>query len=147
VKSNKLTIEVLGTSFNVAAYSDETTIKTTLISGSVRVSNSNKSVNLRPGEQAQLINSGELLIKQDVNLDAVVSWKDGLFTFDRADVHDVMRQLARWYDLDIKYDGTVQPRLFGGGMQRDLNLSQVVEILNKNGFHLKIEGRTITVLP
>lgn len=147
VKVNAMIVEVLGTNFNISAYGDETAIKTTLISGGIRVSKNNKTVDLHPGEQAQLINPGEFIVKKDVDIDAVISWKDGYFTFDKADVRTMMRQLARWYDLDIKYEGDPPARIFGGSIGRELNLSQVLEILRKNDFHLKVEGRTITVSP
>jgi len=147
VKVNQMIIEVLGTSFNISAYTDETTIKTTLLSGSIRVSHSGQSVNLQPGEQALLTNGMELTIKSNANLDAAVAWKNGLFTFDKANLSAVMRQLARWYDLDVRYKGNIPSREFVGYIERDLNLSQVLEILKVNNVHFKVEGRTVTILP
>jgi len=147
VKVNQMTIEVLGTSFNISAYNDETTIKTTLLSGSIRVSHPGQSVDLHPGEQAQLINGTELIIKKDANLDAAISWKDGFFSFDHADLPAVMRQLARWYDFEVRYAENIPSHEFAGYIGRDLNLFEVLEILKKNDCHFKVEGRIVMVLP
>ena len=140
-------VDVLGTSFNISAYADESTIKTTLLTGAVRVSKGNVGTLLKPDEQVQLNETGKLSVMKDVDVDAEVAWKSGLFHFDRADIKIVMRVLARWYDLDVRYEGPVTSQEFGGYIERGLNLSQVLEILQKNQVHFDLDGRRITVRP
>jgi ferric-dicitrate binding protein FerR (iron transport regulator) len=147
VKVDDMLVDVLGTSFNISAYADEGTIKTTLLTGAVRVSKGNRGTLLKPNEQLQLNEMGKLSVLKDVDVDAEVAWKSGLFHFDRADIKTVMRVLARWYDLDVRYEGPVTSHEFGGYIERDLNLSQVLEILQKNQVHFDLEGRRITVRP
>ena len=131
----------------ITAYSDEDNIKTTLLTGGVRVSRGDARTVLKPGEQARVDEAGKLKVLKDVDVDGVVAWKNGWFHFERADIHDVMRMLARWYDVDVTYEGSVPDRQFGGDIERKLNLSQVLEILQKNQVHFEIEGKKITVRP
>jgi len=148
VKVNgKMDVDVLGTSFNIMAYTDESQVRTTLLTGAVRVSEGSKDALLKPGQQARLSAAGQMKVTDDVDIDRVVAWKNGFFYFDRADVPAVMRQLARWYDLEIKYEGQVPLHEFGGKMGRNLNLSEALEVLKNNDIHCKVEGRTLTVLP
>jgi len=147
VKVRQMTVEVLGTSFNISSYSDEPDIKTTLVTGGVQVSQEGKQRTLRPGEQAQLSITGELRIVKDVDLDAILAWRDGFFTFYKADTRAVMIKLARWYDFEVRYEGEPPPRLMMGYIRHDNTFSDILQILRKNDFHLKVEGRTVTVLP
>jgi len=147
VKKDKTEIEVLGTHFNVNAYSDENDIKVTLLEGSVRllIDNQKQSKILKPGEQA--IVKQNIEIKNDVDLKQVMAWKNGLFQFHDADLPTVLRQLSRWYDVDVKYEGGVPEREFEGKMQRDLTLGQALKLLEKNQVHFNIEGNRIMVKP
>jgi len=147
VKVGETLVDVLGTSFNISAYADESNIKTTLLSGSVRVSKENTKTVLKPGEQAQMNEAVSLKVLKDVDVDGVIAWKNGWFHFEHADLRAVMRMLARWYDVDVVYEGAVPDRQFGGDIERKLNLSQVLEILQKNQVHFGIEGKRITVRP
>ncbi len=146
VKVNDLAVDVLGTSFNIMAYADETSVKTTLLSGGVRIIDGNNNISLKPGEQAQIGPIG-VIISKDVDTDGVIAWKNGLFHFERADLKSVMRVLARWYDVEVVYEGTVTDHLYGGDIQRNLNLSQVLDILQRNQVHFSIDNRKITVRP
>lgn len=142
------TIDVLGTSFNIMAYGDESIVSTTLLTGGVKVSRGNENMILKPGEQAQSNTNGAgLRVIKDVDADGVIAWKNGLFHFERADLRSVMRVLARWYDVDVEYEGQVTNHLFGGDIQRNLNLSQVLDILQHNQVHFSIEDKKITVRP
>ena len=148
----KGTLEVLGTHFNINSYEDESATRITLLEGSVRVvAPSAQMVILKPGQQAAYSNAvaekKELAIYNQVDLNAVVAWKNGYFNFQHADLLTVMRQLARWYDIEIHYEGTPPTRYFGGEMQRDLNLSEVLKLLEKNNVHFRIENRTLLVKP
>jgi ferric-dicitrate binding protein FerR (iron transport regulator) len=139
-------VEVLGTSFNVMAYSDEKMIQTTLVDGAVKVRNGKDENILEPGQQAQ---SGPGVQGQkviaDVDVAAVVAWKNGYFNFNKEDLRTVMRQLARWYDVDVSYIGNNNDRVFWGGMQRDLSLSAVFRILEKSGVQFSIDGKKVIV--
>ena len=138
VKVGKEEIKVLGTHFNINAYTDEGNIKTTLLQGKVLVNN--KSI-LSPGEQ---FSNGNI---SKVNTDVVVDWVFGYFKFDHSDTKTIMRQLARWYDVEIKYQGNIENEYFAGEIQKTLPLKDVLEILSKTGLHYAIDKRVITITP
>jgi transmembrane sensor len=157
LKVNDMHIEVLGTHFNIMAYEDEPVKLATLLTGSIKVSRHNSDVLLKPGEQAQVDtrdkNSGnnssskQISIVKNVDLDGSIAWKNGYFHFNRDNLQTVMRQLARWYDVDIAYEGDIPHREFDGDIQKRLPLSQLLEKLGKNGIHFKRDGRKIIVMP
>ncbi|MBN8720753.1 MAG: FecR domain-containing protein [Sediminibacterium magnilacihabitans] len=136
-------VTVLGTHFNVNAYDDEQDIRVTLLQGAVKISNKTGSGLLKPGEQARV--SKNIHITKEVDLDAVMAWKNGRFNFDNASLSTVLRQLARWYDLEVVYEGAIPEREFGGQMQRDLSLSQILEILQKMDVKFRVEGKKLLV--
>ncbi|MBS0028236.1 FecR family protein [Chitinophaga sp. 22321] len=147
VKTARQAIKVLGTRFNVNAYVDEPMASTTLLDGAVRITSGSANRFLNPGEQLTTqYASGEVAVRS-VNVDNVVAWTDGKFRFDNSDIKAVMRQLARWYDVDVVYSGAVPSREFVGEIERDLHLSQVLNILEKNNIHFDIQGKKIIVLP
>jgi transmembrane sensor len=138
-------IEVLGTHFNVNAYKDENLVKTSLLEGSVKVSRANKSGKLVPGQEASIPPDGEIKIAAgDVEL--AVAWKNGYFQFDQASLRVIMRQIGRWYNLDIKYAGAVPDRVFKGKIQRSLPLSGILNLLQEGDIHFKVEGKVLTVM-
>jgi len=141
-------VEVLGTHFNINAYSDEATINTTLLEGKVKVTSvtSTTSKFLNPGEQAQQKLNGHIVVKTNVAIDEVMAWKNGIFNFNNATLEMVLRHLSRWYDVDIIFNGAVPQRTFGGEMQKNLNLSQVLRILERNKVQFRIEGKNLIVL-
>ncbi len=148
VKVNGMTVEVLGTRFNINSYSDEGNIKTTLVEGSVKVTSGTNNKTLQPGEQAVAAASASALkVVSDVNIEQIMAWKAGMFNFNNVSLQDVMRQLARWYDVEIEYKGDIKPKKFGGEIQRDLNLSEVLEGLKDIGVRFKIEGKKLVVMP
>lgn len=139
-------VQVLGTHFNINAYTDEPTVNTTLLEGSVRISDlrTNKSQLLKPGEQAKLAEKIEVVnIK---NTAEAVAWKDGYFQFYEADIQTVMRQIERWYDVTVRYEGEVPQNRFGGEIERNLSLLQVLKILEKSRVHFRLEGREVIVM-
>lgn len=140
-------VQVLGTHFNVNAYEDDGEIKTTLIEGSVLVGEKNKKVLLKPGQQAEIKNKGGVKVKNLENFNEVLAWKNGLFHFENASLETVLRQLSRWYDVDVVFEKGVTSRDFEGEIKRDLQLSQVLKILEGNKVHFKIEGKVLTVMP
>ncbi|HJU45510.1 MAG TPA: FecR domain-containing protein [Chitinophagaceae bacterium] len=108
---DNMEVEVLGTHFNVNAYEDEEVIKTTLVEGKVKVNKSNKSnesLLLIPGQQAKVnIENETITVINDVDTEEAIAWKEGLFYFEDDDIKTVMRQLARWYDVEVEYEGKV----------------------------------------
>jgi transmembrane sensor len=143
VSSNGITTEVLGTHFNVNTYTDESSAKVTLLEGSVRVAKSSATGLLKPGQQAQ-INEG-IKITDNVDMDLVMAWKNGFFHFGKTSIQDLMKQISRWYDVEIVYGGQVPARQFGGEISREANLSQVVKILNEIKVKCRIEGKRMII--
>lgn len=166
VNKAKAEVEVLGTHFNVNAYDDEPELKITLLEGSVRVNafqtidDAEKSLEIRrglhtqsvlitPGQQAQLSNqpnkSDEKIKVQAVDTEQVMAWKNGLFNFQNTDLKTVMRQIARWYNVDIVYEGKIPDLKFGGDIIRDQSLQQVLLILKDVEINCRIENKTIII--
>jgi len=139
-------VEVLGTHFNINAYDDEPAIKTTLFEGAVKVSRDAKSTTLKPGEQAvDNINSSSIHVTNDFNSEEVIAWKNGKFYFDYTDINTVMRQIARWYDVDVVYQGKIPSKRLSGSFTKYTNASKALSILEYAGINFKIEGRRIIV--
>jgi ferric-dicitrate binding protein FerR (iron transport regulator) len=155
VTHGAMDVEVLGTHFNVNAYYDEPAVKVTLLEGSVKIrqlamiNDQLKKVNeilLKPGEQAVLAGDhSPLTINHSPNLAEVMAWKNGLFSFTGADLATVMRQLSRWYNVDVKYEGQIPARKFSGEITHDLTLSQLMNGLQSLGIKFNIQGRTMIV--
>lgn len=141
------TVEVLGTHFNINAYNDEKAIKTTLLEGSVRVSAAGQMALLSPGEQSQLAYAGSKSISviPNADVDEAVAWKNGLFQFNKADIKTVMRQMARWYNVEVVYQGEIKDRVFSGSIYRSLSASKALELLSLTDVHFVIEGKKIIV--
>jgi transmembrane sensor len=138
-------IAVLGTHFNVNAYADEAAITTSLLEGSVKITSAGKSGMLVPGQEASIRPNGDLKIAAG-NVELAVAWKNGYFQFDQAQLAVIMRQIGRWYDLDIKYAGAAAPdQIFKGKLQRSLPLSGILNLLQKGDIHFKVEGKVLTV--
>src|ERR1700744_3070042 len=146
--AGKEKIEVLGTHFDVNAYDDEDAIRTTLLEGSVKVTRGKSSSLLSPGQQAILSNgTDDIKVINDANIDEVMAWRNGRFIFSDMDLKTIMRQLTRWYDVDVVYEGKVPEIRVGGIMHNDVYLSTVMEFLGENGVRYKIEGKKITIMP
>lgn len=138
-------VEVLGTHFNINAYNDEPASKTTLLQGSIKVTKETASVILKPGEQTSVSQSSQPSQPIRVQTNEVVAWKDGLFKFQGADLPTVMRQLVRWYNVEVVYEKGVPQLSFGGDISRNSNLSQVLKILELSGVHARIEQRKVII--
>ncbi len=146
VKSATQTVEVLGTHFNVNSYYDEKAVRTTLLEGSVKVNSSAGKLlaKLTPGEQA--VNSAVAInVIHDADVDEAVAWKNGKFMFHDADLQTIMRQLSRWYDVDVEYQGQVPVKHYLGRISRNVPVSQVFLILKTSGLNFTINGRKIIV--
>jgi transmembrane sensor len=147
VSVNNSEVQVVGTHFNINAYNDEDNVKTTLLEGSVRfVSDGNINI-LKPGQQAQYAKDGVTKVVNNVDVDEVVAWKNGMFDFENAGIETVMRQLSRWYDVEIEYKGKTDD-LFIAEMHRDIKLSDALKALELTGkVKFDIEGKKIIVMP
>lgn len=140
-------IEVLGTHFNVNAYEDEASIKTTLLEGKVGVSAGNEKLLLDPRQQVQVNATGSMKLVRDVDVEAATAWKNGYFSFNNTDVAALMRQISRWYDVEVEYADKLPERKFGGEISRNSNLSQVLKIMEESELSFRVEGKRIIVLP
>lgn len=144
VLHNGMEVRVLGTHFNVSAYAGEEVSHVTLLEGSVKVSNGKASGILKPGQRAR-INNNRVDVETNINPDRSVAWKNGYFSFDKADVTEVMNQISRWYNVQVKYEGPIPDEEFGGELRRNSKLSSVLKILNMSGVKFRVEGNTVTV--
>jgi len=140
-------VRVLGTHFNVMAYDNEAEIRTTLLEGKVKVFNGDKSSVLAPGQQVKLDQQGRLRLDEHADVELAMAWKNGLTAFKSADIRSIMRQVERWYDIDVVYEGDVPGRTFSGGISRDANLSEIIRLLEVSKIHFRMEGRKLTVTP
>jgi ferric-dicitrate binding protein FerR (iron transport regulator) len=144
------TVEVLGTHFNINAYNDEPTINTTLLEGRIKVmvENSRSGITLQPGQQSQVGKNGNIAFNANPNIEDVMAWKNGKFHFgESSDIVSIMNQIARWYDVEVVYDGKVTDHI-GGNISRDVNASKVFEMLEMTGsVKFRIEGKKVVVMP
>ncbi|MGZ3751976.1 MAG: FecR family protein [Mucilaginibacter sp.] len=145
VKTAGQVVQDLGTRFNVNSYTDEDGIATTLVEGSVKIYDAKGQTLLSPGQQYLLKTGGMSEIKNDVDIDEITAWKSDMFQFDNANIQTIMRQVARWYDIDVEFKGPVPNYTYHGKISRNSNASQVLKILALSGINFTIEGRTIIV--
>lgn len=146
VETERQKVEVLGTHFNVNAYADELIARTTLLEGSVRVTEGKDLKLLVPGQQA--LNTGRGLQVVDVDTDLIVAWKNNNFIFERLDIHTIMRMIERWYNVEVVFEGEVTSEKFWGSVSRFDNVSRVLSTLESTGnVHFRVEGRRIYVSP
>ena len=140
-------IDVLGTHFNVNAYADEPSVKTTLLEGAVAVKKATALQMLTPGQQAQFSPQGAITLSGNVDVARETAWKDGFFWFDNTDIHSLMRQVSRWYDVEVEFKGNISDDGFTGKIPRSVPLSKLLNVLEQYELHFKIEERKIIVLP
>ena len=140
-------IQVLGTHFNVNAYDNENSLKVTLLEGAVKVErHGNESLNITPGQQAEINGQGKMELKKEVDIDEVMAWKNNWFNFNSLTVPDIMQQIERWYNVSVTYQGKPGNKHFSGIVSRNNNVSEVLKIMEQAGIKFKIEGRNITVM-
>ncbi|WP_341837136.1 FecR domain-containing protein [Chitinophaga pollutisoli] len=143
-------VEVLGTHFNVQAYGNEDSIETTLLEGAVRVvagpaADKGNALRLKPGQQAKISRTasqeiGPIRLVKEADLDKVMAWKNGTFNFEGQTLEAVMRQLERWYDIKVVFEGKGRDMKFFGKMDRNITLNELLSILSNNGLQYKLEG-------
>lgn len=145
--SGGMEVEVLGTHFNINAYEDESATKTTLLEGAVKIKKGPEAILLKPGQQASYSGNSGFSLQEDADLEESIAWKNGLFSFKEADLTQIMRQLARWYDLEVRYEGPISKRRFTGKVFRNLKLSETLKVLELSHIHFRLEGNELTVMP
>jgi transmembrane sensor len=158
-------VEVMGTHFNINAYGDETAIVTTLLEGKIRISAISESGSqsagtniknrqpvsgnrqlLLPGEEAQINSKTGITIRKNVDTEAAVAWMKGFFDFHNANIKTVMKQVSRWYNVEVQYMNAIPAQTFEGSLDRNIPLNELVDLLQKMGpAKFRIEGRTIKV--
>ncbi|CAM3705438.1 FecR family protein [Mucilaginibacter galii] len=144
VSFNNTEVRVLGTHFNVMSYNDEAQTHTTLLEGSVNITKGKNSQTIVPGQQAAV---GENIKVAYVDTTQVVGWKNGNFTFAHEKINTVMNKIARWYDIDIDYQGNITQEDFVGTIPRSKNLGEVLHKLELTGLlHFKVKERRVIVM-
>ncbi|WP_346319550.1 FecR domain-containing protein [Chitinophaga sp. YIM B06452] len=148
VNAEGVTTQVLGTHFNVNTFEKQRGVFVTLLEGAVKVSNTSAEHLLKPGQQAGAAATGSIRLNQTPDLEAVMAWKSGMIKLNNSDIHTVMQQLERWYDVDIKIENGVEGRPFSGSISRNNDLATVLEMLAMTKeISFRQEGRTIIVSP
>lgn len=162
VKGGEQAVQVLGTAFNMNVYEDEPLKKITLINGSVQVQElparnskgfqpNSKTAVLKPGEQAKVNRANNQMDVVVVDTDEATAWKNGKFISRRGDIGELMRQIGRWYNVEVNLSQLppekVKPLTFSGTLDRNLTLSQIVKVLELSDVKVQIEGKQITILP
>ncbi|MBL7696974.1 MAG: FecR family protein [Chitinophagaceae bacterium] len=145
VTEDGVVVEVLGTKFNVMSYNDEKSVKTALESGSVKVVSRNKSVLLSPSQVGEWQKENKNLNVQEGDLDKILAWKNGMIEFRDDDIELIMRQISRWYDIEIVFTGRKSQGRYSGSIRRQSQLSKVLEILKAGGVQCYLEGRKLIV--
>ncbi len=146
VQNGTMDVQVLGTQFNVNTFEDDdSNIKVTLLEGAVKIFNGNATNFLKPGQQALI--KTEIKVLNNVDVNKVMAWKNGYFHFDKASLQSVLKQISRWYDVEVVYEGRNQTRGFVGEMERDLSLPEVLKILEMNKVQFKIVGKKLIIEP
>ncbi|MEV4883626.1 FecR domain-containing protein [Chitinophaga ginsengisegetis] len=145
IQVNQMTVDVLGTNFNINSYADEATINTTLLQGAVKVNSKKGSIQLAPGEQSQVSPNGNVKRVTGVNTAEIIAWKEGYFQFESTDLTTVLRQFSHWYDVEIVYEGHIKPRKFFGMISRSSSLVNVLKMLNANDVNYRLEGKKLIV--
>jgi hypothetical protein len=141
----KSEIQVLGTHFNVNAYNNEEAIKTTLLEGSVKVTDNNSSVMIKPGQQAVLDRQKDKISVSNADVEQAVAWKNGYFSFKNATIETIMRQVERWYDVNVEYIGKKPEGHYRGEVPMNVNASEMLKVLEVSGIHFKIDGKKILI--
>ncbi len=144
VKFGTSEVEVLGTTFNIMAYQDESSPKITLVEGAVNLRDGSESKKLRPGEQGVVLSNGKILSAL-IDLDQELAWKSGLFYFKDSGIEEIMRQVARWYNIEVHYQGEISKRQFTGKVSRNVNIAQLLNMLRFAGVNCEIENKIVIV--
>ncbi len=146
VHSAKQDITVLGTHFNVKCYPDDQQIMTTLFEGSVRVKDSDNlnQLILSPGEES-LLGENKHLTKRNANLEEAAAWRNGLFSFQQAAFGDVLKQISRWYNVEVVYKGSIPNETFTGEVNRNVDFDLMLQFLKGSGIHVEYRNGQLII--
>lgn len=149
VHAGDASVEVLGTHFNIMAYDNEPALETSLLQGAVKLNFREQSLKLKPGQQGRIIASNDLKLVEDADIELAVSWKNGLQAFSKADLKTIMRQVERWYDVDVEFAPNIPARTFTGEIPREVNLSELLKLFEATDIHFSIdaEKKKLTITP
>jgi ferric-dicitrate binding protein FerR (iron transport regulator) len=148
VRVNDIDVKVLGTSFNIMAYSDEQAVKTTLVEGAVQLTHNGQSSVLKPGLQASLSAQDKQFVITPADMEQTLAWKEGKFRFRNTNIKTIMRQLSRWYDMDVSYQGDVSDIDLTGVISRREDADKLLKALETTQrVHFEVKGNKITVIP
>jgi ferric-dicitrate binding protein FerR (iron transport regulator) len=149
VTANNTSVEVLGTKFNISAYSNDEEQKITLLQGKIKISSQN-SLTLLPGQQAVSKTSNEpqaITLTAHADTEQAIAWMNGYFQFRQAGIREVMQQITRWYDIEVVFAGAVPTKKFSGEIPRSSSLSEVLTGLSVSGINYRTEGRKVIIMP
>lgn len=147
VQANGTTTQVLGTHFNVNAYNDNPQVTTTLLEGSVRLQKGRATAMLIPGEQGTVLNTGISIVVKKADIEGTMAWKNGYFIFHDENIMNIMKQVSRWYDVDVEYKGDVKDREFGGTVSRYKNITELLNNMElTQAIHYKLDGRRLYIM-
>jgi len=147
VDVNQSEIKVLGTHFNISAYDDDGRNTTTLLEGSVQVTNNNKVAMLKPGQQAIIVKGSDNIAVSEADIEGAMAWKNGYFIFNDDDIRGIMRKVSRWYDVDVDFQRDFSDQHFGGTFYRSKSINELLDHFQKVGnLHFKVSGRRIVVM-
>lgn len=148
VQTGKVEVEVLGTTFNINAFEDEQAVRTTLINGKVLVKTAAHATPLKPGQQASFYSAdSQLKIHNDPDLQTIMAWRSGMFEFNDLELGDIMRQISRWYDVDIVFEEEPGHEKYGGAISKQLPLKNVLRMLEVHGVSFTLEQNRLLVKP
>jgi transmembrane sensor len=139
-------IEDIGTSFNVNAYEDESFVSVTLIEGSVKIEKNKNQVVISPGQNALTSESNSAISVKQADLESDLAWKSDLFHFENVQLPEVLKQIARWYNLEIEYEGNIPSKTINGEIYRNMNGTQVLTILKNLGIKFKLDGNKLIIV-
>lgn len=146
VSAGKVDVRVLGTHFNIMAYPDEPASKTTLLEGAVVLSDRKQQLELVPGQQGIATSGNQPMELKTVNVQDAIAWKKGYFSFRKENIESAMRKIARWYDVDVTYQGKMSHKMLGGSVSRTQNIDEILAYIELTGIaHFELKGRRIIV--
>ncbi|BDU25147.1 FecR family protein [Flavobacterium sp. GSB-24] len=145
IKVKEQIIEDIGTAFNVSAYKDEKSAAVTLVEGSVKVKKKQSEVIIKPGEQAVTVDGNNNITVREADFDSALAWKNGLFHFSDQQLDVVLKQIARWYNLEIEYQGGIPSKTINGEIYRNMDGVQVLAVLKNLGVNYKLEGNKLII--
>jgi ferric-dicitrate binding protein FerR (iron transport regulator) len=140
-------VQVLGTHFNVNAYTDNAQVTTTLLEGAVKITKGNSLAVLVPGQQGLALANGAAIAVSKADIEETMAWKNGLFVFHDENIVNVMKQVSRWYDVDVEYVGAVKDKEFWGTVSRYKNITELLNNMElTHAIHYQLEGRRLIIM-